>query len=291
MHPTWLVPVSLVLFPNIINMATRILSQSKTQEKAQRWLELARPDLPDWPWVPPWASTCACPIGRITVAITKKMGLSIKPCKFSHDRWKKPKGPDAEIASELETGFSHKHEIMKPRFRPDTFSHFLFVQMFKGRRNENIISPLCCRLLDGCEGGDEERGVAWGWNYRRWNETSGDLEMWVGWWRLYIKHWPNQAVSFMGAGSYHSCNSLLTTGVDSKNGRRWDLCLNRWFVIMQTPSVLTASSNGPVSKVCFSIAHLNSLPMQKILNVSSVYWMVDHRTHSTTPTATANTTA
>lgn len=119
-------------------------------------------------------------------------------------------------------------------------------------------------------------GGVWGWNYRRWNEARGDLEMWVGWWGLYIKRWPNQAVSFMGAGSYHSCNSLLTTGVDSKNGSRWDLCLNRWFVIIQTACVLTASSNGPVSKVCVSIAHLNSLPMQKILNVYSVYWMVDH---------------
>lgn len=151
--------------------------------------------------------------------------------------------------------------------------------LFKARQNRSIILLLCRRLLDGCEGGVEGNkggGGYWGWNYRRWNEARGDLEMWVGWWGLYIKRWPNQAVSFMGAGSYHSCNSLLTTGVDSKNGSRWVLCLNRWFVIMQTASVLTASSNGPVSKVCFSIAHLNSLPMQKILNVYSVYWMVDH---------------
>lgn len=141
----------------------------------------------------------------------------------------------------------------------------------------------CCFVAGGWMDVREEtrkKKAGWGWNYRRWNESSGDLEMWVGWWGLYIKRWPNQAVSFMGAGSYHSCNSLLTIGVDSKNGSRWVLCLNRWFVIMQTASVLTASSNGPVSKVCFPIAHLNSLPMEKIISVYSVYWIIDHLTSS-----------
>lgn len=195
------------------------------------------------------------------------MALSIKLFKFSHDRWKL-RGPAAETASELETGFSHEHEIMKPRFRPGTLVHFLSVHMFKRRQNGSIISL----LVGGCwmDVREETRKVGWGGDYRRWNEASGDLEMWVGWWGLYIKRWPNQAVSFMGAGSYYSRNSLLTTGVDSKNGSRWVLCLNRWFVIMQTASVLTASSNGPVSKVCFSIAHLNSLPMPKLLNVHFV---------------------
>lgn len=194
------------------------------------------------------------------------MALSVNQAECLCDRWTLR---DLN-ASELQTGFLRKHG---PRFRPDSLARFFF--KFKAG---NIISLLCHRLPDGCEGGDQKKGKGWGLNYRRWFEASGDLEMWVGWWGLYIKRWPNQAVSFMGAGSYHSCNSLLTTGVDSKHGSRWVLCLNRWFVIMQTASVLTASSNGPVSLVCFPIAHLNSLPMQKILNVHYVFWMVDHFT-------------
>lgn len=109
--------------------ANIIQSQLKTQTKAHSsvlvWAGLAEFAL--LTLCSSCASSCACLIGRITVAITKKMALSVKPSKFSHD-WRKLRGPDAEIASELETGFSYKHESMKPRFRPDSLVHFLSVQ-------------------------------------------------------------------------------------------------------------------------------------------------------------------
>lgn len=166
MHTTWLVRFSLVLlFPNslnlVINRANIIQSQLKlkTPKKAHFsvlvWTGLARFAL--LTLCASCVSSCACLIGRITVAITKKMALSVKSCKFSNDRWKL-RCLDAETASELETGFSHNHEIMKPQFRPDSLAAFLYVQGKAGWEHHLAALSQAAGWMWGRRRGKKRRG-------------------------------------------------------------------------------------------------------------------------------------